>query len=108
MNKTELVAAVAEKGFSKKDAEKAVEYLKNNNLGRVTFFPLNVIEGKSIDSVELSKQLETLRTYGNSSIVFVIGGSNGLSDDVKKRSNYNKRESLYYQISKEFWNWIGI
>ena len=46
------------------------------------------IEGKSIDSVELSKQLETLRTYGNSSIVFVIGGSNGLSDDVKKRSNY--------------------
>ena len=46
------------------------------------------IEGKSIDSVELSKQLESLRTYGNSSIVFVIGGSNGLSDDVKKRSNY--------------------
>lgn len=46
------------------------------------------IEGKSIDSVELSKQLETLRTYGNSNIVFVIGGSNGLSDDVKKRSNY--------------------
>lgn len=46
------------------------------------------IEGKSIDSVELSKQLENLRTYGNSSIVFVIGGSNGLSEDVKKRSNY--------------------
>ncbi len=46
------------------------------------------IEGKSIDSVELSKQLESLRTYGNSSIVFVIGGSNGLSEDVKKRSNY--------------------
>ena len=34
------------------------------------------------------KQLENLRTYGNSSIVFVIGGSNGLSEDVKKRSNY--------------------
>lgn len=46
------------------------------------------IEGKSIDSIELSKQLESLRTYGNSSIVFVIGGSNGLSEDVKKRSNY--------------------
>lgn len=46
------------------------------------------IEGKSIDSVELSKQLESLRTYGNSSIVFIIGGSNGLSEDVKKRSNY--------------------
>lgn len=37
-----------------KDAEKAVEYLKNNNLGRVTFFPLNVIEGKTIDSSTLN------------------------------------------------------
>ena len=37
-----------------KDAEKAVEYLKNNNLGRVTFFPLNVIEGKSIDNTTLN------------------------------------------------------
>ena len=37
-----------------KDAEKAVEYLKNNNLGRVTFFPLNVIEGKTIDSTTLN------------------------------------------------------
>jgi len=34
---------------TEKDAEKAIEYLKNNNLGRVTFFPLNVIEPKNID-----------------------------------------------------------
>lgn len=46
------------------------------------------IEGKSIDSVAFSKQLESLATYGNSKVVFVIGGSNGLSNDVKKRSNY--------------------
>ena len=45
------------------------------------------IEGKNLDSVELSKTLEKLRTYGNSNIVFIIGGSNGLSADVKKRSN---------------------
>lgn len=39
---------------SSKDAEKAIEYLKNNNLGRVTFFPLNVIMPKYIDSSTLN------------------------------------------------------
>ena len=34
---------------TEKDAENAINYLKNNNLGRVTFFPLNVIEPKNID-----------------------------------------------------------
>lgn len=45
------------------------------------------ILGKSFESVEFSKYLENLKTYGNSNIIFVIGGSNGLSDAVKKRSN---------------------
>lgn len=39
---------------SSKDAEKAIEYLKNNNLGRVTFFPLNIIMPKYIDSSTLN------------------------------------------------------
>lgn len=34
---------------TEKDAENAINYLKNNNLGRVTFFPLNIIEPKNID-----------------------------------------------------------
>lgn len=46
------------------------------------------IEGKKLDSVELSKFLDELPTYGKSKITFVIGGSNGLSDSVKQRSNY--------------------
>ncbi len=46
------------------------------------------IEGKMLNSVELSKNLANLATYGKSKIVFVIGGSNGLSEMVKKRSNY--------------------
>lgn len=32
-----------------KNAREAISYLKNNNLGRVTFFPLNVIKAKTID-----------------------------------------------------------
>ncbi len=46
------------------------------------------IEGKMLNSIELSKNLANLATYGKSKIVFVIGGSNGLSEMVKKRSNY--------------------
>ena len=36
-------------------AKNAIEYLKFNKLGRVTFFPLNIIEGKYIDSSIYSK-----------------------------------------------------
>lgn len=31
-------------------AKQAIEYLKNNNLGRVTFFPLNIIKSRKIDT----------------------------------------------------------
>ena len=41
-----------------------------------------------IDSIELSKKIDELFTYGNTNITFVIGGSWGLSDKVKSRSNY--------------------
>ena len=45
------------------------------------------IDGNMIDSVELSKKIDqTLINFSN--ITFVIGGSYGLSDEIKKRSNY--------------------
>lgn len=47
------------------------------------------IQGKMIDSVDLAKLIEEKFTYGYSKITFVIGGSNGLSVDVIKRSNYH-------------------
>ena len=46
------------------------------------------IDGKMLDSVELSKKMESLGVQGESSIVFVIGGSLGLSDEVLKRADY--------------------
>ena len=45
------------------------------------------IEGKSLTSVELSKEIEKIQMQ-NGDITFVIGGSDGLSSEVKKRSNY--------------------
>ena len=45
------------------------------------------INGNNIDSVELSKKIENI--YLNySNIIFIIGGSYGLHDDVKNRSDY--------------------
>ena len=45
------------------------------------------IEGKKISSEKLAEILERLPTAGNGEITFVIGGSYGLSDSVKKRAD---------------------
>lgn len=46
------------------------------------------IDGKNLDSVELSKKIENLALTGKSNLYFVIGGSLGLSDKVMKRADY--------------------
>lgn len=46
------------------------------------------IDGKMLDSVELSQLIGRLGVEGRSSIAFVIGGSLGLSDAVLKRADY--------------------
>lgn len=45
------------------------------------------IEGKQLNSLEFSKKIEELQIY-NSSIVFIIGGSYGLHQQIKDRANY--------------------
>ena len=45
------------------------------------------ITGNNLSSIELAKKIDTIfNKYSN--IVFVIGGSYGLSDSIKNRSNY--------------------
>lgn len=44
------------------------------------------IEGKQRTSEELSRELDNLAVSGFGSVVFIIGGSFGLSDEVKKLS----------------------
>lgn len=46
------------------------------------------IEGKKMDSVELSQKLEKLGISGSSNLVFVIGGSLGLSKEVLDRADF--------------------
>ena len=46
------------------------------------------IDGKILDSVELSEKIDKLGLSGKSNVYFVIGGSLGLSDAVMKRADY--------------------
>lgn len=46
------------------------------------------IEGKMLDSVELSQKLSKLAVDGYSSITFIIGGSLGLDERVLNRADY--------------------
>ena len=46
------------------------------------------IEGKLIDSIEFSEFLYQHYLYSDRAIKFIIGGSNGLGEDILKRSNY--------------------
>lgn len=45
------------------------------------------IQGQNWSSEQLAKEMERLSVYGKSQLSFVIGGSNGLSDDVLKRAD---------------------
>lgn len=46
------------------------------------------IKGKGLSSEQLADKIEDLAINGRSSIVFVIGGSLGLSQDVSKRADF--------------------
>ena len=45
------------------------------------------IDGKLLTSEELADKMQHIATYGQSHVVFIIGGSAGLSEEVKKRSD---------------------
>ena len=45
------------------------------------------LAGEMLDSLQLAKNMEQLFAQGNSDLVFVIGGSLGVSEALKKRAN---------------------
>lgn len=46
------------------------------------------IDGKMVDSVELSQKINQIGVGGKGHIAFIIGGSLGLSEQVKARADY--------------------
>ena len=61
------------------------------------------IDGKLYSSEELAEEMDRLGTYGTSHVVFVIGGSHGLSDQVlaraQKRMSFG-RMTLPHQLMR--------
>lgn len=47
------------------------------------------IEGKQLTSDGLARQMDSLALHGKSKVAFIIGGSLGLSEIVKKRSDFS-------------------
>lgn len=45
------------------------------------------LKGKNLTSEAFAAEIEETMTYGMSQIVFIIGGSNGLSDEVLQKTN---------------------
>lgn len=68
----------------KKECEKIKNRLEK--LGKCSVISLD-LKGKDIDSVEFSKIIQNNTTYISSTLVFIIGGSLGLTDDILKQSN---------------------
>lgn len=56
-------------------------------IGASDYVAAMCIEGKLMSSEELSKTLDSVSLSGKSTISFIIGGSYGLSDEVKNRSD---------------------
>ncbi|MDF2909896.1 MAG: rRNA ((1915)-N(3))-methyltransferase RlmH [Sporolactobacillus laevolacticus] len=46
------------------------------------------INGKQMPSEEFAEKIRELATYGHSDIAFIIGGSNGLSDEVLRHADF--------------------
>jgi 23S rRNA (pseudouridine1915-N3)-methyltransferase len=66
-----------EKAIKEKEGERLLKVIPEG-----AFVIALAIDGEMPDSVELSKKIESLTVRGVSHIVFVIGGSLGLSDAV--------------------------
>lgn len=72
-----------EKQIREKEGERLLHYLDNESAYVIAL----AIEGKMLDSVQLSEQIAGLGVRGTSHIIFVIGGSLGLDERVLQRAD---------------------
>ncbi len=74
---------------------KDIEIIKNKEGSKILdkikereYVILLDVEGKLISSEDLAGKLAELSLSGDSNLVFVIGGSNGVSEEVRKKANF--------------------
>lgn len=66
-----------------KEAERILKYVKDD-----AYVITLEIEGKQLTSEELADRIDKLGVKGTSHIIFIIGGSIGLGEEVLKKSNF--------------------
>ncbi len=87
-----------EVAIREKEGERILKALKDD-----AYVIALAIEGKMLDSVELSQKIDRLGVSGTSHIAFVIGGSLGLAPAVMKRADYAlsfSRMTLPHQLMR--------
>lgn len=66
-----------------KEGERILKHLKEDS-----YVITLEIEGKMLDSIDLSKKINQIGVSGNGHITFIIGGSLGLAKIVRDRADY--------------------
>ena len=74
-----------ETNIKNKEAERLLKYIRDD-----AYLITLEIKGKQLTSEELAQKIDTLGVQGTSHIIFVIGGSLGLGEEVLKRSVFRK------------------
>ena len=65
-----------------KEAAAVIKYLSKS-----AYVIVMAIEGRKLSSTEFAKKIDSIALNGQSEIIFVIGGSVGLADEVKNRAD---------------------
>ena len=74
---------VVEHAIRAKEAERILKYVKED-----AYVITLEINGKQLGSEELAEKIDKLGVQGTSHIIFIIGGSIGLGEEVLKKSDF--------------------
>ena len=72
-----------ERQIKEKEGEKILSHISDG-----AYVIALAIQGKMLSSEQLAEKIDRLGIHGQSQIVFIIGGSLGLSDEVLKKADY--------------------
>lgn len=79
----EHASAAEEIQIKEKEGQRLMKHFRED-----AFICALAIEGNMLDSLELSEKIEKLGALGKSHIIFVIGGSLGLSEQILQKADF--------------------
>lgn len=69
--------------IKEKEGQRLLKYIKDD-----AWVCALAIEGNMLDSVELSEKIKQIGVHGTSHMIFVIGGSLGLAEEILERADF--------------------